>query len=152
MTCELIIVLDRGCLKAFKVFHNSWETNPRIDLLQEIQTAAHGKLSDWLTDKPGRFPGSGPIGDKARAHGENHHLESEFHRRMIQQLAKHAENILRQHPECDCWHLATPREISRELMDRLSPQAIDGLRICLPENLVKASEAEILDHFLQRKE
>lgn len=151
MHCELIIVLDLGSLKAFKVFHNSWETNPRIDLLQEIQTAAHGKLSDWVTDKPGRFPGSGPIGDKARAHGENHHLESEFHRRMVESLSKNVENFIRQNRDCNCWHLAAPKEINRQITERLSSEALSKLVLNISGGLTKANETDILEHFLQKK-
>ena len=83
----LIIVVDRGGLKAYRVK----ETPTRGASLQLVQafdiTDAHGRYDEKLTDQAGRFPVSDGNGRHANAIAERNALETENDRRICKQLA-----------------------------------------------------------------
>src|SRR5438034_7913791 len=85
---SLIVVTDRGSLKAYRVDETPTR-GPSLKLVQAFDiTDAHGKLIDKVTDLAGRFP----VGDGAGVHhgasiAERTQLESETDRRIYKQLA-----------------------------------------------------------------
>ena len=86
---SLIVVADRGGIKAYKVN----QTPTRGASLQLVQafdiTDAHGRYDAKLTDQAGRFPVSDGNGRHANAIAERTALETENDRRICKQLAEH---------------------------------------------------------------
>ena len=85
---SLIIVTDRGSLKAYRVDETPTR-GPSLHLVQAFDlTDAHGRLIDKVTDLAGRFPVSdGAGGRHANSIAERTQLETETHRRIQKQLA-----------------------------------------------------------------
>ena len=83
---SLIIVTDRGSLKAYKVSETPTR-GPHLELVQAFDTTdAHGRYQDKLTDQAGAFPGGAAPGQMNSA-GERTGIESENDRRIHKQLA-----------------------------------------------------------------
>src|SRR5256885_16070854 len=93
---SLIIVTDRGSLKAYRVDETPTR-GPSLKLVQAFNiTDAHGKLVDKVTDLAGRFPVSnGPGGRHPSSIAERTQLEPRPDRRIPQQLAHQIVKILK---------------------------------------------------------
>ena len=93
---SLIIVADRGSLKAYRVDETPTR-GPSLRLIQAFDlTDAHGKLVDKVTDLAGRFPVSdGAGGRHANSIAERTQLETETDRRIHKQLADQIVEALR---------------------------------------------------------
>src|SRR4029453_3705636 len=86
---SLVIVTDRGSLKAYRV-NETPTRGPSLQLVQAFNmTDAHGRLSDKLSDLAGRFP----VTEGAGAHrgpasiAERTQLVTEMDRRLQKNLA-----------------------------------------------------------------
>ena len=63
---SLIIVTDRGTLKAYKV-NETPTRGPSLQLVQAFDTTdAHGRYQDKLTDQAGAFPSGAAPGQMVR--------------------------------------------------------------------------------------
>src|SRR4029077_21239565 len=106
----LIIVVDRGGLKAYRVN----ETPTRGASLQLVQafdiTDAHGRYNDKLTDQAGRFPVSDGNGRHANAIAERTALEVENERRICKHLADHIAKVVKREAATG-WSFAAPPSI-----------------------------------------
>lgn len=139
----LIVVTDRGSLKAYKVS----ETPTRgaaLTLTQAFETTdAHGRYQDKLTDQAGRFA-SGEGGGGATA--ERQGIETENDRRIVRQLADHIAELVKREG-MDGWSFAAPASIHSAVFDLL-PAPVRG---CLVEHvksdLVSIEVAELPKHF-----
>src|ERR1700739_435778 len=93
---SLIIVADRGSLKAYKV-NETPTRGPSLQLVQAFDiTDAHGRLADKVTDLAGRFP---VISGAGAHHGpgsiaERTHLATEMDRRIHKELADQITKIV----------------------------------------------------------
>src|SRR5437667_8224267 len=86
---SLIIVTDRGSLKAYRVDETPTR-GPSLHLVQAFDlTDAHGKLVDKVSDMAGRFPVTNGAGSHqgAASIAEKTQIELETHRRIEKQLA-----------------------------------------------------------------
>src|SRR6059058_153819 len=84
---SLIIVTDRGSLKAYRVDETPTR-GPSLKLVQAFNiTDAHGKMIDKVTDLAGRFPVSDGAGMHHGASIAETKLETETERRIYRQLA-----------------------------------------------------------------
>src|SRR4030081_3255829 len=92
---SLIIVTDRGSLKAYKV-NETPTRGPSLQLVQAFNiTDAHGKLIDKVTDLAGRFPASDGVGLQHHAASiAEIKLETETDRLIYKQLADHIVKIV----------------------------------------------------------
>src|SRR5437870_6467949 len=92
---SLIIVTDRGSLKAYRV-NETPTRGPSLQLVQAFNiTDAHGRLVDKVSDLAGRFPVSdGAGGRHANSIAERTQLETETHRRVQRQLADQIVKIV----------------------------------------------------------
>ena len=92
---SLIIVTDRGSLKAYRVDETPTR-GPSLQLVQAFNiTDAHGKLVDKVSDLAGRFPVSdGAGGRHANSIAERTQLETETDRRIHKQLADQIVKIV----------------------------------------------------------
>src|SRR5947209_18282264 len=93
---SLIIVTDRGELKAYRV-NETPTRGPSLQLVQAFNiTDAHGRLVDKVSDLAGRFP----VSDGAGAHHgaasivERTHLATETDRRIQRELADQITKIV----------------------------------------------------------
>ena len=140
---KLIVVTDRGSLKAYKVSETP-NRGAALTMVQSFETTdAHGRFQDKLTDQAGRFA-SGEGGGGATA--ERQGIVSENDRRIIRQLADNIAELV-QREGMDGWSFAAPASIHSAIFEKL-PQDICA---CLVEHvksdLVKLDVAALPSHF-----
>lgn len=148
MKNTLVVVADLGCLKAFRLENGHLHRTPRLELLEQYNSAeAHGKLIDKVSDLSGRFPrGTGVPGGAAMADGERHNIELESRKRLVRQMA-HRVNTLARPQEIECCLLAASREINHQLLEELEPRVRGKIEKNVPADLTKMGQQEILSHF-----
>jgi protein required for attachment to host cells len=148
---SLIIVTDRGGLKAYKV-NETPNRGPGLHLVQAFDTTdAHGRYQDKLTDQAGRFPvgdGGGAAGSGRHMNGiaERQGLETENDRRIFKQLADNiAETVKREGTEG--WSFAAPASIHSAIVDLLPNEVRDRIVEHVKSDLVKVDLSELPQHF-----
>lgn len=145
---SLIIVTDRGSLKAYRV--NATPTRgPSLQLVQAFDiTDAHGKLVDKLSDLAGRFP----VTNSAGAHhgpasiAERTKIETEADRRIYKELADQIVNIVSRNGK-EGWSFAAPASIHSAIVDLLPPAVRDRIVEHVKSDLVKTEPAKLVTHF-----
>ena len=144
---SLIIVADRGTLKAYRV-NETPTRGPSLHLIQAFNiTDAHGRLSDKVTDQAGRFP----VTDGAGTHhgasiAENTQLENETDRRIYKQLADQIVKIIGRSGK-EGWSFAAPAEIHSAIVDLLPAPARNRIVEHVKSDLVKVEAAKLPTHF-----
>lgn len=148
---SLVIVADRGNLKAYKV-DDTPARGASLQLVQAFElTDAHGRYQDKFTDNAGRFPvgdGGGQAGSGRHMNGiaERQSLETENDRRLHKQLADHVEEIIRaQAPEG--WSFAAPASINSTVVDLLTSDIRDRIVENVKSDLVNIEPAKLPTHF-----
>lgn len=148
MNNKLVVVVDLGCLKAYKVEYDEVSTNPRFELIKNINTdEADGRLSDKLTDEAGRFHGGQRSQNEIRASGERHNINLEFERRAISQLAKTINQMVAKTPVSQTVYFAAIKEINHQVLDKLDPAVRARIEKVVPEDLTKIHGSKLLSHF-----
>jgi len=144
---SLIIVADRGSLKAYRVDETPTR-GPSLRLIQAFDlTDAHGKLIDKVTDLAGRFPVSdGAGGRHANSIAERTQLETETDRRIHKQLADQIVKIIDRSGK-EGWSFAAPAEIHGAIVDLLPRAARDRIVEHVKSDLVKIERAKLPSHF-----
>ena len=144
---SLIIVTDRGSLKAYRVDETPTR-GPSLHLVQAFDlTDAHGKLIDKVTDLAGRFPVSdGAGGRHANSIAERTQLETETHRRIQKQLADQIVKIVSRNGK-EGWSFAAPAEIHAAIIDLLPPPVRNRIVEHVKSDLVKTEPAKLPAHF-----
>jgi hypothetical protein len=140
---ELFAVANLGFLKVYKFERVFPESKPTAQLVEVVETAAHKKMRDIITDEAGRFHGNQKW-PSSRAFGENHDLFLEYEKRSLKRIACAIESYIKCHEDCDCWHLAASNDILPELMNHLSADARARLGCTIPHNLVNSSKLELI--------
>lgn len=144
---SLIIVTDRGSLKAYKV-NDTPTRGPSLQLVQAFDiTQAHGRMSEKLTDMAGSFPvGDGGSSRHMSSIAERTQLETETDRRICKQLVDEIVKLVKGDGGPG-WSFAAPSAIHATIVDLL-PAAI---RDCIVEHvkadLVKIEPAKLATHF-----
>ncbi len=144
---SLIIVADRGSLKAYRVDETPTR-GPSLRLIQAFDlTDAHGKLIDKVTDLAGRFPVSDGVGGRhANSIAERTQLETETDRRIHRQLADQIVKIIDRSGK-EGWSFAAPAEIHGAIVDLLPRAARDRIVEHVKSDLVKIESAKLPSHF-----
>jgi hypothetical protein len=144
---SLIIVADRGSLKAYRVDETPTR-GPSLRLIQAFDlTDAHGKLIDKVTDLAGRFPVSDGVGGRhANSIAERTQLETETDRRIHKQLADQIVKIIDRSGK-EGWSFAAPAEIHGAIVDLLPRTARDRIVEHVKSDLVKIEPAKLPSHF-----
>src|SRR5881275_3718987 len=144
---SLIIVTDRGSLKAYRVDETPTR-GPSLKLVQAFNiTDAHGKLVDKVTDLAGRFPVSdGAGGRHANSIAERTQLETETHRRIQKQLADQIIKIVSRNGK-EGWSFAAPAEIHGAIIDLLPAPVRDRIVEHVKSDLVKVEPAKLISRF-----
>jgi hypothetical protein len=141
---SLIIVTDRGSLKAYRVDETPTR-GPSLHLVQAFDTTdAHGKMSDKITDAAGRF------GDGAGAHPgasvSESKLENETDRRIYRQLAEQIVKVVNT-DAVDGWSFAAPASMHAAIIDLLPNNVRDRIVEHVKSDLVKIEPAKLATHF-----
>jgi hypothetical protein len=144
---SLIIVTDRGSLKAYRVDETPTR-GPSLKLVQAFDvTDAHGRLVDKVTDLAGRFPVSdGSGGRHANSIAERTQLETETDRRIHKQLADQIVKIV-QSDGVEGWSFAAPASIHAAIVDLLPASVRDRIVEHVKSDLVKTEAAKLPAHF-----
>ena len=144
---SLIIVTDRGSLKAYRVDETPTR-GPSLHLVQAFDlTDAHGRLIDKVTDLAGRFPVSdGAGGRHANSIAERTQLETETHRRIQKQLADQIVKIVSRNGK-EGWSFAAPAEIHAAIIDLLPAAVRDRIVEHVKSDLVKTEPSKLPAHF-----
>jgi hypothetical protein len=145
---SLIIVTDRGSLKAYRVKETPTR-GPSLQLVQAFDiTDAHGKLIDKVSDVAGRFP----VTDSAGAHrgaasiAERTQLATEMDRRIHKELADQIVKIV-SHNGKEGWSFAAPASIHSAIVDLLPAAVRDRIVEHVKSDLVKTEPAKLPAHF-----
>ncbi len=153
MKSSLLIIADRGNLKAYRVEKTANERPPRLNLLEAFSMVdAHRRISEQNTDLAGRFGVSGAAGGPRGSTGthqasiSDRHYEIETSKRLYKQIAAHIMSILNRE-NAKRWSLAAPSEMNDALLSELDP----GVRKTIAENLhadlVHVHPSELLGRF-----
>jgi hypothetical protein len=149
---SLIIVTDRGSLKAYRVDETPTR-GPSLKLVQAFDvTDAHGKLADKVTDLAGRFPVSdGAGGRHANSIAERTQLETETDRRIHKQLADQIAKIV-ESDGVEGWSFAAPASIHAAIVDLLPRKVRDRIVEHVKSDLVKTEPSKLPAHFRSLQE
>ena len=145
---SLVIVTDRGSLKAYRVIETPTR-GPSLQLVQAFNiTDAHGRLVDKLSDLAGRFP----VTEGAGAHrgpasiAERTQLASEIDRRIQKELADQITQLVSQNGK-EGWSFAAPAEIHAAIVDFLPSAVRQRIVEHVKSDLVKVEPARLINHF-----
>jgi Protein required for attachment to host cells len=144
---SLVIVTDRGSLKAYRVDETPTR-GPSLQLIQAFDiTDAHGKLIDKVSDLAGRFPVSDGAGMHHKASiAERTQLETETDRRIYKQLADQIVKIAKT-DGVEGWSFAAPASMHAAIVDLLPADVRDRIVEHVKSDLVKIEPAKLPSHF-----
>jgi len=147
---SLIIVADRGSLKAYRVDETP-SRGPSLRLIHAFDlTDAHGRMADKLTDQAGRFPVSDGAAHHMGSIGERTGLETENDRRIHKQIAEHIGRIVKGEG-MEGWSFAAPASIHSAVVDALPADVRDRVVEYVKSDLVKIEPAKLAAHFRSLK-
>lgn len=141
---SLIIVTDRGSLKAYKVSETP-NRGPHLQLVQAFDTTdAHGRYQDKLTDQAGSFPGGAVPGQTNSP--ERTGIDIENDRRICKQLADSIAEIAEREGR-DGWSFAAPASIHSAVVELLPADVREKIVEYVKSDLVKIEPAKLPGHF-----
>lgn len=145
---SLIIVTDRGTLKAYKV-NETPTRGPSLRLVQAFDTTdAHGRYQDKMTDQAGAFPSGAAPGQNSIA--ERTGIETENDRRIVKQLADSIVEVVNREGK-DGWSFAAPASIHSAVVDQLPPDVRARIVEHVKSDLVKIEPSKLPGHFRSLK-
>ena len=145
---SLIIVTDRGSLKAYRV-NETPTRGPSLQLVQAFNiTGAHGRLVDKVSDLAGRFPVTNGAGAHrgAASIAERTQLEAETDRRIQKELADQITKIVSLDGK-EGWSFAAPAEIHGAVVDLLPATVRDRIVEHVKSDLLKVEPAKLVSRF-----
>lgn len=143
---KIIIAVDLGHFKAYKVTKQEHES-AKIHLIESYDSIeAHGKLSDKLSDTAGRFGVGGGKNGAAKGYGEPHNIELEMERKATKLIASDINAIIRKEGSPK-WYLAASTMINSQILDNLDPDVKAKLDKNIMSNLTKIEKSDIMKHF-----
>ena len=141
----ILIVADRGGLKAFRVEERPNQKHGLHQIDSDYEQDAHGHYDDKVTDRAGRFKGSG-LGQNQGGSADHSKIDMENDRRAVKHIAERINEIVdKEKPEG--WRLAIPAQVSKLLVDHLKPEVRQHLTETVHADLLRAESADILGHF-----
>jgi hypothetical protein len=142
---SLIIVADRGSLKAYKVSKTPTRGH-HLQLVQAFDTTdGHGRLQDKLTDQAGAFPGGSAPG-QTNSIGERTGIATENDRRIHKQLADSIAEIVAREGK-NGWSFAAPASVHSAVIGLLTPEMRRYMVDAVKSDLVKVEPAKLPDYF-----
>lgn len=148
---SLVIVTDRGSLKAYRV-NETPNRGPTLQLARAFDIPdARGRYQDKLTDQAGRFPvgdggGQAGSGRHQNAIAEQQGLETENDRRIFKQLADNIADVVKSE-SVEGWSFAAPAQIHSAIVDLLPREVRDRIVEHVRADLVKIEIADLSSRF-----
>lgn len=147
---SLIIVADRGSLKAYRV-NETPTRGPSLKLIQAFNvTDAHGKLVDKVTDLAGRYAANDGSGMHQASIAETK-LETETERRINKQLADQITKIAKS-DGIDGWSFAAPSSCHNAIIELIATDVRSRIVEFVKSDLVKVEPAKLPSHFRSLKQ
>jgi Protein required for attachment to host cells len=141
---SLIIVTDRGSLKAYKVSETPTR-GPHLQLVQAFDTTdAHGRYQDKLTDQAGASASGAP--GQMNSIAERTGIDTENDRRIFKQLADSIAEIAEREGKGG-WSFAAPASIHSAVVELLPAAVRDKIVEHVKSDLVKIEPAKLPGHF-----
>jgi hypothetical protein len=141
---SLIIVADRGSLKAYKV-NDTPTRGPSLKLVQAFDiTDGHGRMGDKLSDIAGRF--SVGAGQHMSSVAERTQMDTEVDRRIYKQLADEIGKVVKSDGAVG-WSFAAPAAIHGAIVELMSSGVRDRIVEHVKSDLVKIEPAKLHTHF-----
>lgn len=153
---HIIVVADLGQLKAYRISnvtgvdrHESMQVSHAqkrgtvkestvLELILDIDyVAAHGRISEQMSDKNGRMGSST---------GESHNAKVEKESSGLKQISDDIASIIKKESPAQ-WHLAFPKATNNKLNDKLDPQIKKTLKKNIAADLTKIDKNRLLSHF-----
>jgi Protein required for attachment to host cells len=142
---SLIIVTDRGSLKAYKVTETPTR-GPHLQLVQAFDTTdAHGRYQDKLTDQAGASASRAAPGH-VNSIAERTGIDNENDRKIFKQLADSIIDIVHREGKGG-WSLAAPASIHSSVVELLPADVRDRVVEYVKSDLVKIEPAKLATHF-----
>ncbi|MBI5074003.1 MAG: host attachment protein [Nitrospirae bacterium] len=143
---KVIIAVDLGHFKAYKVTKQDHES-PKIQLIESYDSIeAHGKLSDKLSDTSGRFAMGGGKNGAAKGYGEPHNIELEMEKKAAKLISNDINAIIKKEGS-PRWYLAASKMINSQILDHLDAAVKAKLDKNIMFNLTKTDKSDIMKHF-----
>ncbi|MBI5632122.1 MAG: host attachment protein [Nitrospirae bacterium] len=143
---KVIIAVDLGHFKAYKVTKQEHES-PKIQLIESYDSVeAHGKLSDKLSDTSGRFAMGGGKNGAAKGYGEPHNIELEMEKKAAKLISNDINAIIKKEGSPK-WYLAASKMINSQILENLDAGVKAKLDKNIMSNLTKTDKADIMKHF-----
>jgi hypothetical protein len=153
---HIIVVGDLGQLKAYRIScitgidkHESMQVShtqhrgtlkesTAIELIFDIDyIAAHGKISEQISDK---------IGKLGNSTGESHNAKVEKEKSNLKQISIDIASIIEKESP-PLWHLAFPKATNNKLKEKLNPKIKKTLKKNISADLTKIDKNKLLSHF-----
>ena len=145
-TPSLLIVTDRGGLRAYKVEPNPTRP-PALHLVDSYEAQdAHGRYEEKVTDRAGRFQGSNAAGCHIGGSDEHGTIDIENDRRACKNVAARINELVKQHRPEE-WLLAVPAQIKKLLLDHVDDEAVKRLNHLVQADLLRTEPSKIAAHF-----
>jgi hypothetical protein len=145
MTKKLLVAMDSGRFKAFRVEYSRHFSHPRLCPLEDWDTDVNKRISEQVTDQRGQFSKGArsfaAVNDMAD--GERHNLDLEMRRRAVKSMADRIDELLKKEDVDGCF-VAARKEIYDAVMDSLGRPARDRVEMHLAANLTKLNPDQIL--------
>jgi len=142
----LVIVADRGHLKAFKPgAERGLQLLHTTDFKEGLE-----KLSEQLTDQAGAFPDGGTMGHGTST-AERLTLVDEIDSRIFRRIGQVIDQLHSEHTPGP-WALAAPSEINRAILSEISPSVRDSLALNLPLDLTNTPHGQLAEHFVRGRD
>jgi len=146
---DYLIVANRGELKVFEAKPRTLEAEAGLKesevklelILDKDYIDAHKKLKDLVTDEAGRFKGD--AGTKGASIAEEHNLELEIERRVLEDIAKDINDLVNKAPK------RVFISINEEYEERVlnSVNSKEKIAKVLKKDYVKVPKEELLELF-----
>ena len=147
MISTIIIAVDLGHFKAYRVTKDPLDTSPRVTLIESYDSIeGHGKLGEKFSGAAGKFRRSGEKEETANGVGERHNIELEMEKRLSKMIAKDIDALI-ESEKCAKWYFASGEKINRQIIENLKPEAKERLSKNIAANLTRVDKSEILSHF-----
>lgn len=144
---SLIIVTDRGGLKAYKV-NQTATRGASLQLVNAFDTTeAHGRLQDKLTDQGGRFSSANAGTGIHSGTAERTGIDTETDRRICKQLADEIAEVWKREAADGGWSFAAPASIHSAVVDLLPNEVKSRIVEHVKSDLIRMEPANLATHF-----
>src|SRR6266540_6626666 len=145
MKKQLLIVTDLGSFKAYAVDNSHLHSTARLELIEHFNPEQpHRKMADKLSDLAGRYRAQAGKGSSSIS--ERHNIKLEERKRLIRRLIKRLDVLMRD-GDVDSCYLAASKGIDLQILSALSPAAHAKIKRNVPVDLIKSSQANLLEYF-----